>query len=222
MGLGGLIYGDDLPEKKTAELGASGDEVISRAQADAEKPMSQDFDQIDQDLGEGQKAYGLLNVDNAIKEKYKGLLSDKLNDASRNMKLNARVKRADTLKRAQNAILAKTQIQNDIFMQNLQYQNMQESARASALNSILGFGGTAGGYFMAASSYGQGKPNAGPSNGVGGNNLGDDIVTLDSFIDGKSSFQQPGMNRIDRGYWDQPGMQNSINYRERLRNKSYG
>jgi len=150
MIIGDLIYGSDVPERKMAQLGQSGEDVIKNEIELANQNPNVDFGQIDSDLKAGQDVYdkGLLggSVGDAIKQKYGRLLGERLDDQRFNQKENVRFKQIDRMKRAQSALLAKQQIQNDIYSAVVETQMRREAARAEAISGLLGFAGSVAGY----------------------------------------------------------------------------
>lgn len=143
----------EAPERQTADLDETTKKVISDELRRAQEDPSVQQGKIDSQLKAGQDTFnsGFTSggMNDAIKQKYSGLLGNKLNDMSQSARLNSRFKQVDQMKRAQSALLAQTQVQNDIFAKNLEAQQMKEAARAEAISSILGFAGTMGGFALA-------------------------------------------------------------------------
>lgn len=147
MILGDIFYGDDTPQRGVAQLSQEGQDVINSAQKEALSPISDKYDQINQDMDIGNKTFGLIGGSDAIKQKYQGLLGNELQSESVGLRLNARHTQLQNIERAQSALLARTRVQNDIFARNMQNQQMMEAARAQAIGSILGIGGAVAGMY---------------------------------------------------------------------------
>lgn len=200
----GLPDVSEVPERQTADL----DETTKKLIADEYKRSQEDPSvaqgKINSDIKAGQDTFnsGFAGggVNDAIKQKYSGLLGSKLNDIGQSAKLNARFKQVDQMKRAQSALLAQTQVQNDIFAKNMEANQMKEAARADAINSILGFAGTVGGYALAKQKSEREQKPQGTE------------VKHSSATQG-IGYQKGGKNFE---YNDAPGMNQSMNYLDSL------
>lgn len=141
------------PDRQNADLDQTTKKLIDDQYKRSQIDPSVEKGKIDQDLTSGQDTFESgftgAGTDQAIKQKYSGLLGNKLQNIGADQKLNSRFKQVDQLQKAQAAMLAKTQVQNDIFAKNLEANQMKEAARAAAINSIMGFAGTVGGYALA-------------------------------------------------------------------------
>ncbi len=141
------------PDRQTADLDETTKKVIADEYKRSQEDPSVAQGKIDANLKAGQDTFnsGFTSggMNDAIKQKYSGLLGSRLSNMGQSEKLNARFKQVDQMKRAQSALLAQTQVQNDIFAKNLEANQMKEAARADAINSIMGFAGTVGGYALA-------------------------------------------------------------------------
>jgi hypothetical protein len=163
-----MIFGmgeEDLPEKQIAQLPPDAPAIIDKNYEKAMTPI--------------EKQYGLINnidqspiqgdMSQAIKQKYSGLLGERLQGFKAGERINARDKQLQNIKTAQTSLLARTQIQNDAFAAQLEAQQAREAARAETLSSILGFGGMAAGIAYADSQ--KPKPRVTHASAVGSNSL---------------------------------------------------
>lgn len=146
----GNVFFPDTPQRQIADLPQEGQSVINDAVAKADEPISAEYAKNDQDLAAGSGAYDSFNLgSDAIKQKYGNILSNQLAGDSTALNLQSRQIQISNMQRAQTALLARQQVQNDIFAKNMQNQLMLETARAQALMSILGFAGSASGMYFA-------------------------------------------------------------------------
>lgn len=146
MGLGGMMFGDDTPQRQIAELPDDAKAIVEDDYKRASEPIETQYGLIDKQLSNPSPIVG--NIDDAIKQKYSGLVGSRLENFRQGEKIGARSKQLSRIKTAQNALLAKQQVTSDIFARNMEDQQMQEAARAEALSSILGFAGSVGGAYM--------------------------------------------------------------------------
>ncbi len=147
------IFAPSMPERQTVDLDPTTKKLIEDEYLRSQQNPSIEQGKIKSDLKSGQDTFdsGFAGggMNDAIKQKYSGLLGNKLSGMGQSLNVNARFKQVDQMKKAQSALLAQTQVQNDIFAKNLEANQMKEAARADAINSILGFAGTVGGYSLA-------------------------------------------------------------------------
>lgn len=143
----------EMLDRQTADLDPTTKKLIEDQYKKSQENPSIEQSKINSDLKSGQDTFNSgfagNGMNDAIKQKYSGLLGNKLSSLGQDLKLNARFKQVDQMKKAQSALLAQTQVQNDIFAKNLEANQMKEAARADAINSILGFAGTVGGNYLA-------------------------------------------------------------------------
>ncbi len=187
MILGDIMYGDDTPQRQIADL-----------PPDAEGLIKQSYDEA---MAPDNGKYGVVgtpeitgNIDDAIKQKYRGLVGERLQDYNLGDKINARSRQLGRIKVAQNAVSAKQQVSADIYAKNLENHRAVEAARAAALSSILGFAGQMAGYELGANA-----------------NKKASVDFTDSPMQVKGD--RPKSNMGERGNMnDSPGMTRSMNY----------
>ncbi len=191
-----MIFDDvsSVPDRQTADLDETTKKLIADEYRRSQEDPSIAQGKINTDMKTGQDTFDSgfagAGLNDAIKQKYSGLLGNKLQSSGADLKLSGRFKQADQMKRAQSALLAQTQVQNDIFAKNLEANQMKEAARADAINSILGFGGSVAGAYLGARKpkeekkqlKGKRKTSGGDDNGGAYGNVA-------------VNYGSPGMNR---------------------------
>ncbi len=201
--MSGFLDTADAPDRQTADLDATTKKLIDDQYKRSQIDPSVERGKIDSDMSAGQdtfeSGFSGANTNQAIKQKYSGLLGNKLQSMGQDQKLNSRFKQVDQLQKAQSAMLAQTQVQNDIFAKNLEANQMKEAARSQAINSILGFAGSVGGYALAKEKKNREtqQPNG-------------------TSVKHSSAKQQGPMYGNRSSYNDAPGMNQSMNYLDSL------
>ncbi len=133
------LLGGDLPDRQIAPLDPTSTGIINNQVTQGNNQGSIDKANTASAIGAGNSDFAKFGGgDSAIKQKYAGLLGQQQNDFSQGQNINSNMNQLSSLQRAQNAMMARTQVQNDIFSKNLQNQMAQEAARAQALQGILG------------------------------------------------------------------------------------
>lgn len=192
----------DMPKRQVAQFDPYTSELLGKdISAPFQKP---DTGAIDKNYAAGGDVYnqmgdpGLLggsSFNQAIKEKYGRALQGDIDRMKNSERLNMRGNQLSKIKRAQQAVVAIQSVQNEAMTAQLEAQNMQESARAAAINSILQLGATAVGYGMAGMATKPSLPGIDPNNGAkmippnypGKGMLG---VNVDSFGGGSPGYNQ--------------------------------
>jgi hypothetical protein len=195
--------GSDVPEKYLVPLAPEAEQIIDSSYDKAMEPIDREYGRIDQISSANQPLQGDINQ--AIKNKYQGILGQKLESYKSGERISARNKKLQSLKVAQRSLLVRSQIQNDIFMKNFQTQILQEQARAETLRSILTLGGSAAGYGMAG---GFSSPDA-----QGGKLKGGQYTADVSFMSAMDPDIQQGTKRT----FTTEGAEGGSKYRESLK-----
>lgn len=150
MVLGDLIYGNDLPNRQTAQLDPTTTGLIDKGTNDAINYNKTAGANLNQNISNATQGFSNSGgFDSGIKQKYGNLLGSQLQNYKEGYQGSIRQGQIDALQRSSAAVIAKQQVQNDIFSRVLQDQLTQEQARASAIGSVAGLAGTGAGLYAA-------------------------------------------------------------------------
>lgn len=163
MGLLDFMSGD-TPQRNVVDYDPYAKELMANNIKEAMTPVEDRYQSIDQNLGMADKTYGMLNgVGDAIKQKYQNALTKDVGNLRASERQKQRDMQVGRLQKAQHAVAAKMAVQNDAYSAVMEADTMRESARSSAISSILGLGAGIGGYALAM----KGKPQSPSVNATG-------------------------------------------------------
>lgn len=159
MVLGDLIYGNDLPNRQTAQLDPTTTGLIDKGTNDAINYNKTAGANLNQNISNATQGFSNSGgFDSGIKQKYGNLLGSQLENYKEGYQGSIRQGQIDALQRSSAAVIAKQQVQNDIFSRVLQDQLTQEQARASAIGSVAGLAGTGAGLYAASKHKSSSPP----------------------------------------------------------------